>query len=64
MKIYSIVQATGNSQSGGVRLGLLIRAKDSMPVLVRSADNPPTASGMVRQSISFFHCIFKKSLHQ
>lgn len=58
--MYRIVQTTGNSQPGGANAGLIIELKVSMLFCVRSADRPPTASGIARQVIRFFHCIFKE----
>lgn len=55
IRIYRIVQATGNSQLGGVRTGLLINSNVSMLFLVNSADKPPTASGTAIQIIRVFH---------
>lgn len=61
IRIYRIVQTTGNSHPGGARTGLLIDSKVSILFRVRSADKLPTASGMARQVIRFFNWIFKKS---
>ena len=55
IRIYRIVQTTGNSQPGGDRGGLLTDAKVSMLFCVNSAERLPTASGMARQVIRFFH---------
>ena len=55
IKIYSIVQTIGNSQPGGAKSGLLIESKVSILFCVRSADKLPTASGIARQVIKFFH---------
>ncbi len=55
IRIYSIVQTTGNSQPGGAKTGLLIDSKVSILFPVRSADKLPTASGIARQVIKFFH---------
>ena len=60
IRIYRIVHTTGNSQPGGDRPGLVIELKVSILFRVRSAERLPTARGMVRQVIRFFHCIFKK----
>ena len=60
IRIYRIVHTTGNSQPGGARPGLVIELKVSILFRVRSADRLPTARGMARQVIRFFHCIFKK----
>lgn len=55
IRIYKIVQTTGNSQPGGARAGLLMDAKAAMLFCVRRADRLPVASGMARQVIRFFH---------
>lgn len=60
IRIYRIVQTTGNSQSGGDRSGFVMELKVSILFLVRNADKLPTASGIARQIIRLFHCIFKK----
>lgn len=60
IRIYRIVQTTGNSQPGGERAGFMIELKVSILFLVRNADKLPTVSGIARQIIRLFHCIFKK----
>ncbi len=42
IRIYSIVQTTGNSQPGGAKSGLLIESKISILFCVRNADKLPT----------------------
>lgn len=61
MRRYSIVQTTGNSQSGGAKSGLLMAVKVSILFCVRNADKLPTASGIAIQVMKFFHWIFKKT---
>lgn len=60
MRIYRIVQTTGNSQLGGAKNGLLIKSKVSILFRVKNADIIPTASGIIRHIIKVFHWIFKK----
>ena len=61
MRIYKIVQTIGNSQLGGVKIGLLIKLKVFILFCVRSADILPIVSGIIRHVIKVFHWIFKKS---
>ena len=55
MRIYRIVQTTGNSQLGGAKNGLLIKSKVSILFRVRSADIIPIASGIIRHVTKVFH---------
>ena len=55
IRIYNIVQTTGNSQPGGAKNGLFIDSKVSILFRVRSTDKQPTARGKARQRIKFFH---------
>ena len=59
IKIYRIVHTTGNSQPGGASSGFVIALKVSILFRVRREDRLPSARGMARQVIRFFHCIFK-----
>ncbi len=54
-----MVQTTGNTHAGGASGGLFIVSKACMLLRVKKAEMPPTASGMMMQTINPFHCIFK-----